>query len=360
MTGRRHTTLLSWQSLRRLWRAAVASDKNLTADEAASTLFRFFRSKHVVDLKALATLAVLILIGHACLVYFHYHADFPKYLAPAVPVYGAVIAWAYLTASTRLGVVDLFACEIGTLCRVGTAFDIGRLYIGKHEDGVKEIRSGEAAEHAAAEHVAEKHAAREHAAAKSLPSGFSSQEDYFPVFASNSHDLEALEALVVGDITQFYTYMKAARDLQRRLGGIGSGSEEAQTALENLIYVLFLGYESGRKAIEDLIEFEPTRAENIIVILITELVCFAFLCVHFTDSGDDLRFTRLRIRKTAYTEFVPGLINAVNGPHKKGTEKDWSPAQYTVSELINRYNAAIETLARCEKHWKNIAKQRAD
>jgi hypothetical protein len=51
------------------------------------------------------------------------------YFAPALPIYAAVIAWTYLTAATRLGVVDLFACEMRTVCRVGTAFDIGVTYI---------------------------------------------------------------------------------------------------------------------------------------------------------------------------------------------------------------------------------------
>ena len=34
------------------------------------------------------------------------------------------VSWAYLNASKRLGVVDLFACEIGTLCRVSARFPL--------------------------------------------------------------------------------------------------------------------------------------------------------------------------------------------------------------------------------------------
>jgi uncharacterized membrane protein len=47
--------------------------------------------------------------------------------APAVVVFGAILAWAYQVGSARLGVVDLFACEIDTLCRMTTIVDmVGR------------------------------------------------------------------------------------------------------------------------------------------------------------------------------------------------------------------------------------------
>ncbi len=48
-------------------------------------------------------------------------------------------------------------------------------------------------------------------------------------------------------------------------------------ALSNLIYMLFLAYESARKAIEGLIEFQPTRVECTIVMLLTELKCYPLL-----------------------------------------------------------------------------------
>jgi hypothetical protein len=55
------------------------------------------------------------------------------YISPALTIYGAVSARAYLSASSRLGVVDLFACEIITLCRVGPTFDIGKYYVEQYE-----------------------------------------------------------------------------------------------------------------------------------------------------------------------------------------------------------------------------------
>jgi hypothetical protein len=65
--------LFSGLSLRALARAMGRVPTNeLTATESASTLFRFFRSKHVRDLKlifttALFVLAVHLLSWHGCL-----------------------------------------------------------------------------------------------------------------------------------------------------------------------------------------------------------------------------------------------------------------------------------------------------
>ena len=106
--------------------------------------------------------------------------------------------------------------------------------------------------------------------------------------------------------------MKATRDAQRRLAATAPpGSEQASStttvdkdgpdhpwrvAVANVIYLLFLSYESARKAIKDLIEFQPDRAERLIVILLTELRCYAFLRQYF--KPDDLRSRRLQLRAT--------------------------------------------------------------
>ena len=151
----------------------------LTATESASTLFRFFRSKHVRDLKLIFTSALFVLAVHLLLVVllelinasyaFFSEAEAPQvallghflvslppaappdfltrlvnaagkflsffitYVGPGVPIYGVIVGWAYQTASTRLGIVDLFACEISTLCRVGTIFDIGKRYVDTYD-----------------------------------------------------------------------------------------------------------------------------------------------------------------------------------------------------------------------------------
>jgi len=392
MANTTQPSLFSLKALEILWRAlTVRDDDKLTARESASSLFRFFRSKHVVDLKAIFVLIISILVFHLALAFYlsalDEHASHvagsdshtvDTYFGAAVPIYGAIIAWAYLNAGKRLGVVDLFACEISTLCRVSTLFDVGRYYVAAYlgDGNIKD------------KHPKVKHLATHHATSGSSGT-FVSQENYFPIFDNNSSDLQSLEALVVGSITEYYTYMKAVRDLQRKLALIdpmeiaqptalapsGSAKEDPwHETLANLIYVMFLGFESARKSIKDLIEYEPTRAENSIIVLLTELVCFSFLCEYLKDSeirlkdlerhelatgGKDafkfqrlgeefeVKFKRLELREAEYKNIVPEFIARVTSPHGKESEEYWAPAERTVSELQKRFDAAMEALKRC-------------
>jgi hypothetical protein len=225
------------------------------------------------------------------------------YFGSILLIFGAVISWAYQTASARLGVVDLFACEISTVCRVGTAFDIGKRYVDRYNSPVPQNDSANNKE----------------------PASYVSHEDYFPIFNNNSRDLQALEASVVRHITEFYTYMKAVRDSQRKLATIklplgttaaremepSKSMTEADSWHEtnfNVIYLLFLAYESGRTAINELVEFEPTNAECMIVILITELKCYCFLLSYF--NHDNVRYLRLKLREETYKNEVPNLFQS--------------------------------------------------
>jgi hypothetical protein len=362
-------------SFRTLWLAwRVRDNEEHLAEDAASTLFRFFRSDHVGDLKLVAKLAIILLSLHVLLVLtyaltfpiahfianpaaHHSTADiiehafdvlftrvFPSlftYVGPAITIYGAIVAWSYLSASKRLGVVDLFACEISTLCRVGTIFDIGKTYVDMYHKG----------------NATEKHAAAKHTAS---PQSFVSQEEYFPIFDHNSSDLESLEALVVESITEYYTYMKATRDLLRKLASIdvshisksGDSTPDGIVKVDpwhktvaDIIYVLFLGYESARKAITDLTEFQPTRTEHIVIILLTELVCYSFLCEYL--KHDKVRFARLQLRQSDYESIVRTLIGKINAGYMGKQKKYWAPAQGTIPELTARYRAAIAAVQRC-------------
>ncbi|HEX4409328.1 MAG TPA: hypothetical protein VH206_11200 [Xanthobacteraceae bacterium] len=349
----RPKNVLSPTAVVRLWRALLVSDdRELKADEAASTLFRFFRSRHVIDLRLIVTLTMIISSIHLLVVLvfavarIHHAAEglsfvnlasrgiplLGKYFAPAFAIYSGILAWAYLTAAKRLGVVDLFACEIGTLCRVGTVFDIGSLYAEKFEKA-KQAAAGAQTHHI--EHIAEKRAATgqlEHTET------FVSKEEYFPVFAANSPDLQVLEERVVANITEFYTYMKASRDLMRRL--VETDAVERPKVYIDLMYVLFLGYEAGRKSIKQLIEFEPTQAEEVVVVLLTELVCYKFLCHQFASNKEDVRNRRLTLRTDVYKDEVPKLYRKIAVDHGSN-ENDWLPAKETIDELGERYEAAF-------------------
>jgi hypothetical protein len=392
--SRTQSSLISLRSLHTLWRALTVRDEAaLDAHEAASTLFRFFRSKHVIDLKIIATLAIFLLIAHFLIVVLfviarpaiHYEvlwqtrgsevaralvnfsnvtelithllSSLVTYFAAAVPVYCGVVAWAYLSAATRLGVVDLFACEIATLCRVGTAFDIGRRYVELYKDEAKVTQKQKTARHLTDKPVD-----------PLVSHSFVSQEEYFPIFQNNSRDLQTLEATVVGHITEFYTYMKSTRDMQRKLALIDpsqvveTGGKNANgivkkdpwhDTLANMLYVLFLGYESGRNSVADLIEFQPTRAEDTIVILLTELECYSFLCGYFRD--DDVRYDRLQLREANYQETIPDLIRRVKAAHPVGERKYWAPAERTVAELEERYETSLKALTTCTNY--RVSKQ---
>ena len=123
--------------------------------------------------------------------------------------------------------------------------------------------------------------------------------------------------------------------------------------LANLIYVMYLGYEGARKAMEELIEFEPTKAEGILVVLVTELACFPFLCEYLKD--DDLRFKRLQLRESEYRETMKRLNAKVNAPH---IDKEyWTPAERTFKEVDDRYRAAMKTLNICVKYREQKNRQ---
>lgn len=233
---------------------------------------------------------------------------------------GWIMAWVYQTGSKRLGVVDLFACEIVTLCRVGTIMDVVPRLIMAHQ-ALTASAPGEPP----------------NASAQDISFGrFTSQENYFPVFDGNSKDLQVLEADVVINVTAFYTYMKALRDHFRRLGDLSPGQDSnAQkcTLLVNAIYMAFLAYESARTSIEELIEFEPTQAEAMVTGLVTELSAYRYLTKCF--DPEDIRGRRLVLRETKYEELVPKLYESV----MKSAGVEWENAQSTAIDLERLYNS---------------------
>ena len=319
-----------------LVRAMFASADSLSAADSASDLFRFFRSRHVRDLKLIAFIAFAA--GLASVVWALIKGWPAEGVAAALAACGAVIGWAYRSGSSKLGVVDLFACEISTLCRVGTIFDTAKQMIRWYD-------AGPGCETSAACTQAER-----------MPK-FVSQEDYFPILAVNSPSLQLLEADVVNYVIAFYTYMKGVRDQLRALAEIGpravnNGGHDTEqdkwhATLFNIVYSVFLGYESARKAVKELIEFEPTAAESIIAILLTEIRCYAFL-VRAMPLGD-FRYDRLCLREADYEEQVIPLCRKVESQRGGKHEKDWGPALRVAPELERRYRLEYQDAIRMAK-----------
>jgi len=253
-------------------------------------------------------------------------AAFLTFFGPVAFVFGAIAAWAYQVAGTRLGVVDLFACEISTLCRVSTVLDTVPTLIKRLE------------------HPDDDEAPRKSDAGSSTPpqpeGQFKSEENYFPVFESCTKDLQALEARVVINITAFYTYMKGVRDTMRGFAAIGAKDKERRKeATRNVIYLLYLGFESARKAIEDLVEFEPERAERTVVVLISEFVAYGFLRAEFSVHGD-MRYERLKLRASDYDSLMAQLCTRIERGSRSEKPELWEPAHLLLPELRKRYKEA--------------------
>jgi hypothetical protein len=316
-----------------------------TGDET-DTVDRLFVSKHVNDLRMIVAAAFMGLggvLGVAvvsgwCFYVFDWDlaqgsdasqivmqravagcGAFLRIFGPTLALFGVILAWAHQRGSNRLGIVDLFACEIDTLCRVVTVIDLVRQLV--------QCRSE-----------------------KAVPAHFNSQENYFPILDGNSSDLQSLEASVVVNITAFYTFMKTVRD-KFRSGGDMQTEAQREDLRTNLIYMLYLGLESGRKAMRDLVEFEPACTERTMVILISELTAYHFLRQRYRNS-DEVHYFRLVLRAPGYKRLVDEL-DAVLEPHRRtlghvvaasGTERlrnrevEWSRALLLWPELKGRFD----------------------
>ena len=324
-----------------------------TGDEHA-TIDRLFASKHVQDLQLIIALSCAALfltagVGIGLAVWnvvrhvqpYQIVVKCLQYGGPVLIVFGGVISWVYKTGSSRLGVVDLFACEISVICRVMKVTEVADQCVCRVDQHSGGHSTGGRA------HVDGVHP-------------FTSAEDYFPVFTSNNQALETLEAEVVVNITEFYTYMKAFRDSLRALAQLGAATGEANgepardswaTATTQSLYVLFLGLESARKAIFDLIEFEPEQAENMILVLLSELVAFKFLRRKYFGKHD-IYNKRIELRVPGYEQVVPDLKKFVEcraAEAAKSGSPDvakWDRSTALLDELWARYEAAISKFSK--------------
>ncbi len=128
------------------------ADRTLPGDRRPyDTVDRLFDSRHVNDLRLIAAAAFCITVvvffiasinavsfcmGDWATQHFAnkykaiaYIADnggkhFISVFGPTLAIFGVILSWAYQKGSNRLGIVDLFACEIDTLCRVITVIEM--------------------------------------------------------------------------------------------------------------------------------------------------------------------------------------------------------------------------------------------
>jgi hypothetical protein len=255
--------------------------------------------------------------------------DVLAYLGPVIAVCGVILAWVYQQASARLGIVDLFASEIGTICRVITIMDYATQLTKSFYDPPEIVAK--------------------HDAAGGGERKFTSEEEYFPIFTNNARDLQVLDARVVTHITAFYTYMKAMRDSLRNLAQIPHLPDDDEktgpwhVAKRNVIYMQFLGLESARKAVRDLVEYEPDNAERIVTILLSELTCYGLLIEQFDKiDRNEMRYRRLELRREQYNSVLPPLSEKIYRGWREAKETqseklaDWLKATRLFSDLVQR------------------------
>jgi hypothetical protein len=283
-TANAKMSLLDWLRPRRVLRALAGRFRE---KESAATLVRLTRSKHVADLRFIARMTVW-----GALLFVIVVALLGAVGACAIPVIGllgtaaTILAWCYRSGSARLGIVDLIACEMTTLCRVCSVVELTQNCITAFNTSGSDT----------ADQLRERF------------SHFDSEEAYTPVFDANVKELQVLDVRVITNITAFYTYWKAMRDTFRRLAK--TDAKGWQSCMRNVVYMQFLAFESARNAIVDLIEFEPSCAENKVTVLLSELPAFRFLLDQFKD-GSDVRHKRLALRRDEYPGIVEDVTNVI-------------------------------------------------
>jgi hypothetical protein len=168
-----------------------------------------------------------------------------------------------------------------------------------------------------------------------------------PILDSNARDLQSLEANVVVNITAFYTYMKAVRDSGRKLAAARQKTQWHE-AMCNLIYMLYLALESGRNAMDDLVEFEPTHTERTMVILFSELAAYDFLRSKFPMTGE-LHYERLILRGPEYRRRVETLRRLL-----KCQEERLPSAMQDQSYATKQWRAAIQLLPMLNERFEAL------
>jgi hypothetical protein len=294
--------------------------RKLTETGPPSTFLRLWTSRHLGELQWIAVLTIILFsIGVVSTTLIEkkvstetWVLDNLKVIGGLAAVAAAVFSWAYQTGSRRLGVIDLFGCEISAICRMNLVVDFAKRQVKiAHEE---KSRSGNGA--------------------ASGPTKFTSEEHYTPVYDHNLADLQPLNVSAVSHVTEFYSYRKAMVDFLRRIAA-EQDLERKHEARKMMLYMQFLMCESARRAVMELIEFEPNLEESKINILCSELVLFSYLLEVYNEN--DFRGKRLRIRKERYPEIVKDTLDAT----AKGQGINWQRAMTTAEELKTRAKDCI-------------------
>jgi len=299
----------------------------------ALTFARLCTSRHLQDLQWIAFFMIFLMflaLGIAIYSFnvktFSINSTVASALAAAA---AAVLNWTYQSGSRRIGAVDLFACEISVICRVFIVVDYA---VSSVEQAKRESEIAKRAVRVGSQLSPDDQQDLESGGSRK----FTSEEHYTPVYDGQLSELEPLDVNVVTYVTEFYTYRKTMVDYLRAISATTTVNERARLMSQS-IYMQFLMYESARRAIGELIEFEPNKAESIVNILCSEVVVFGFLQTRYEN---DYRGKRLRLRCEEYQGIVPDLYKNIMGQR----HSSWIKAQTTAPELIERYRTMCSAL----------------
>ncbi|HXC27976.1 MAG TPA: hypothetical protein VNV38_08475 [Stellaceae bacterium] len=271
---------------------------------------RFLTSPHCRDLLLIAIASVIIFLAIIS-IGIGLSADgsalatnAPELLIALLGVVAGVAGWAFQAANTRFGVVDLFAAEIATLCRVAAVADFMPNYVRRYYL---------------------------HGQFPPAPA----MSDYMVVFNNNAKDLEILDGDVVRFVTQFYVYMKALRDMLSR-GGLPDEQGRNPGAIA-LIYNAFLAFESARQAVTVLMEEGPERTEYALTAMVCELPAYLLLLAEIRQP-DDLRTQRVAARQRRYERLIPEIEADIPNMRRASRE--------IATQIVNLWRDSIDTNGR--------------
>jgi hypothetical protein len=140
------------------------------------------------------------------------------------------------------------------------------------------------------------------------------------------------------------------RDYLRKLADIEHPKKSVndwQLAVRNTIYMLFLMLESARKAIDQMVEYDPERALYNAEILLSEIVVYKFLWEKFSKEAlknpdYDARFRRLDLRKNDYRPIIEELNRLA--ADRIGDAEHEREAWCKVAALLNELNRYCQNL----------------
>jgi hypothetical protein len=197
--------------------------------------------------------------------------------APLITLILGIIGWTYQSANTRFGVADLFAGEIGALCRIAAVGEIMYQFTRRYHAG------------------------------ENQPTPTNTTTDYFAVFNSNSKDMEVLDGDVVGAVTQFYANIKVFQDCLNRPVPPTADAARCRDQQLTAIYYGFLAFESARLAMAVLVDDRERCEEGILTAMISELPAYFFLYRELFQRADDLRWQRIASRLGGYLRLLHAI-----------------------------------------------------